>query len=132
MEAKTMSLESIGQISVNVEDLDAAVDFYGEKLGLRLIGRFPPGIAFFECDSVRIMVSSPSASEETPSGNSVLYFNVPDIQAGHETLKSRGVEFTHEPHVVHSAGDYELWMAFFKDPDSNTMAIMDERGELSG
>jgi len=52
----------------------------------------------------------------------VLYFNGPDIHAGYETLKSRGVEFT---------GDYELWLAFFRDSDGNMMAIMDERGELS-
>ena len=61
----------------------------------------------------------------------MLYFNGPDIQAGYETLKSRGVEFTGEPHVAHSTGDYELWIAFFRDSDGNMMAIMDERGELS-
>lgn len=124
-----MRLRSIGQVSISVDDLDAAIDFYGEKLGLQLLGRFPPGLAFFECDGVRIMVSS--VAEESSSGNSVLYFKVRDIHEGQETLKARGVEFTHEPHVIHSAGDYELWMAFFKDPDGNTMAIMDERGELS-
>lgn len=124
-----MRLRSIGQVSISVDDLDAAVDFYGEKLGLQLLGRFPPGLSFFECDGVRIMVSS--VAGESSSGNSVLYFNVPDIREGYETLKARGVEFTHEPHVIHSAENYELWMAFFKDPDGNTMAIMDERGDLS-
>ena len=124
-----MSLQSIGQVSISVHDLDAAVDFYGGKLGLHLVGRFPPGLAFFDCDGVRIMVSS--VAEESSSGNSVLYFKVSDIQEGYETLKARGVEFTHDPHVIHSAGDYELQMAFFQDPDGNTMAIMHERGELT-
>ena len=122
-------LGAIGQIALQVQDLDSAVDFYGEKLGLKLIGRFPPGLAFFECDGVRLMVTGVSEGERT--GNSVLYFTVPDIDNGHETLKARGVEFTREPHVIHSTSDYELWMAFFKDPEGNTMAIMDERGQLT-
>ena len=74
------------------------------------------------------MTASP---EEAPTGNSVLYFNVADIQEGYEALRARGVEFTHEPHVIHSTNDYELWMAFFKDSEGNTMAIMDERGTLA-
>lgn len=124
-----MKLDSIGQVSVNVRDLDGAVDFYEGKLGLRFIGRFPPGLAFFDCAGVRLMVSA--VPEDASTGNSVLYFNVPDIQEGYEALKSRGIEFTHEPHVIHSTDDYELWMAFFDDADGNTMAIMDEKGQLT-
>ena len=124
-----IKLSSIGQISLNVTDLDAAIEFYGEKLGLQFVGRFPPGLAFFDCNGVRIMVSA--VPEETTTGNSVLYFNVPDIQQDYEGLKSKGVEFIDEPHVIHSTDDYELWMAFFKDPEGNTMAIMDERGTLN-
>ena len=45
-----MSLQSIGQVSISVRDLDAAVDFYGGKLGLYMVGRFPPGLPFFDCD----------------------------------------------------------------------------------
>ena len=101
-----MNLSAIGQIAINVRDLDAAVDFYGGKLGLKLIGRFPPGLAFFDCEGVRLMVSG--VSEGTSTGNSVLYFNVPDIQGAYETLRLRGVEFTHEPHIIHSTADYEL------------------------
>ena len=83
-----MNLSAIGQIAINVRDLDAAVDFYGGKLGLKLIGRFPPGLAFFDCEGVRLMVSG--VSEGTSTGNSVLYFNVPDIQGAYEALRLRG------------------------------------------
>ena len=121
---------ALGQVSLSVADLDAAVDFYEGKLGLRLIGRFPPALAFFDCGGVRLMVSA--VSKGAPSGNSVLYFKVPDIRRGYEDLRSRGVEFDREPRVVHSANGYELWMAFFQDGRGNTMAIMDERGDLTG
>jgi catechol 2,3-dioxygenase-like lactoylglutathione lyase family enzyme len=125
-----MNLSTIGQVSLDVDDLDAAVEFYEGKLGLGLIGRFPPGLAFFDCGGVRLMVSV--MSERASSGNSILYFSVPDIQRGHEELRSRGVVFSNEPHTVHSADGYELLMAFFEDPEGNTMAIMEERGRLAG
>ena len=124
-----IKLSAIGQVALQVDDLDAAAEFYGAKLGLPLVARFP-GLAFLDCAGVRLMLSS--LSEAASTGNSVLYFNVPEIKAAYETLRSRGVEFTHEPHVIHSADNYELWMAFFEDPDGNTMGIMDERGSLTG
>lgn len=124
-----LKLDSIGQVSVQVADLDAAIEFYGQKLGLRFLGQAPPGLAFFDCGGVRLMISSVSEGES--SGRSVLYFNVADIQDGYEALMGRGVEFVGKPHVIHSAGDYELRMAFFTDPGGNTMALMDERGDLS-
>ena len=121
-------INSVYQVSISADDLDAAVDFYRDKLGMTFIGQFPPGLAIFNCDGVHLMLSA--IPGEASTGNSVIYFNVPDIQVGYETLKKRGVEFSSEPHVIHSTDNYELWMAFFKDPDGNTMAIADERGEL--
>lgn len=123
-----LKINSIYQVSVNVDDLDAAVDFYRDKLGITFIAKFPPGLAIFDCDDVHIMVSA--VPGEGSSGNSVIYFKVPDIQVAYQTLKERGVEFNREPHVIHSTDEYELWMAFFEDSDGNTMAITDERGDL--
>ena len=125
----SLNLGSIGQIAVHASDLDAAVEFYRDVLGLPFIAQFPPGLAFFDCDGTRLMIS---AVEEGEGGTSTMYFNVPDIQSAYDTLKSRGVEFIKDPHVVHSSADYELQMAFFRDPTGNLMAIMDERGTLTG
>ena len=123
-----LKIDSIYQVSINVDDLDAAVDFYRDKLGITFIGQFPPGLAIFDCDGVHLMLSA--IPGEASAGNSVIYFNVSDIKVAYQTLKERGVEFTNEPHVIHSTDSYELWMAFFEDPHGNTMAIADERGEL--
>jgi methylmalonyl-CoA/ethylmalonyl-CoA epimerase len=92
------------------------------------VGRFPPGLAFSNCGGVRLMLSSEAAAE---GGNSVLYFNAPNIQEDFEALRSRMVKFTHGARIMHSAIGYELWMAFFKDAEGNTMAIMDQRGQLT-
>lgn len=120
---------TLGQVALSVADIDAAVEFYGEALGLRLIGRFPPGLAFFDCGNTRLMITG--IEQGSQPRNSTLYFNVPDIQIGYDDLRSRGVVFEGEPQAVHVAGDYSLWMAFFHDPEGNIMAIMDERGTLT-
>ena len=123
-----LRIDSIYQVSISVVDLDRAVDFYRDKLGITFIAQFPPGLAIFDCGDVHLMLSA--IPGETSSGNSIIYFNVPDIEVGYEVLKARGITFTREPHVIHSTANYELWMAFFQDPDGNMMAIADERGEL--
>jgi catechol 2,3-dioxygenase-like lactoylglutathione lyase family enzyme len=123
-----LKIDSIYQVLINVKDLDGAMDFYGGKLGMKFVGKFPPGLAFYNLGGVQLMVSAIPGESSGP--NNPIYFKVPDIQAAFETMKSRGVEFTHEPHVLHSTDNYELWMAFFNDPEGNLMAIADERGEL--
>jgi methylmalonyl-CoA/ethylmalonyl-CoA epimerase len=120
---------TLGQVALTVADLDAAVEFYGDTLGLRLIGRFPPALAFFDIGSTRLMITG--VEQVSNMGNSTLYFNVSDIHISYDELVSRGVVFEGEPQVIHAAGDYSLSMAFFRDPEGNIMAIMDEHGTLT-
>ena len=42
-----MRINSIYQVSVSVDDLDGAIDFYRDKLGVKFIAKFPPGLAIF-------------------------------------------------------------------------------------
>ena len=125
-----MELGDIGQVGMTVADIDASVEFYRDRLGLRLIARAAPGLAFFDCGGVRLMLSG--AAGGTSPGNSALYFTVADIRESCAELKERGVGTGRGPVLVHSAADYELWMAFFEDPSGNTLAIMEERGEYRG
>jgi predicted enzyme related to lactoylglutathione lyase len=122
-----IKLGSIGQIALHVTDIGRSVEFYGDTLGMTKIFD-APNLAFFDNDGTRLMLSS---GEGEPSGErSVLYYRVDDIQSAHSELASAGVLFNSDPHVIHSSENYELWMAFFKDPDGNQLAIMDERGVL--
>ncbi len=120
---------TLGQVALTVTDLDAAVEFYDKTLGLTLIGRFPPGLAFFDCGNTRLMITG--VEQGVKIRNSTLYFNVPDIHISYDELVSRGIAFDGEPHVIHSTCDYSLSMAFFRDPEGNIMAIMDEHGTLA-
>jgi len=122
-----IKLGPIGQIAMHVTDIDRSVEFYGNILGMKKIFD-APNLVFFENDGTRLMLSS---GEGEPSGErSVIYYTVDDIQNAHRELTSAGVLFNADPHVIHSSENYELWMAFFKDPDGNQLAIMDERGAL--
>ena len=58
---------------------------------------------------------------------SLIYYLVPDIALAHMTLRGRGVEFITEPHLVHRAPDYELWLADFRDSEGNVLALMDRK-----
>jgi methylmalonyl-CoA/ethylmalonyl-CoA epimerase len=116
----------LAQVTNVVHDLDRAVTFHRDVLGLPLLFQAPPSLAFFSCGSVRLMLS-PAENPEQDHPGSVLYFRVSDIAAVHRALVGKGVRFVGEPHLVHKAADYDLWMAFFHDPDQNPMALMEEK-----
>ena len=56
-----------------------------------------------------------------------LYFKVDDIDRAYADLKARGVDFRDEPHLIAKMPDHELWMAFFRDGEGNTLALMHEK-----
>ena len=121
----TVRLDRLGQIALPVRDLERAVAFYRDALGAPLLFTAPPGLAFFQLGELSLMLSTPEAQDaETRPSSSVLYFKVDDVHAAHAALRDRGVPFIDEPHVVHRAPDFELWMAFFRDPDENMLAVM--------
>src|SRR5262245_13877636 len=91
-------LKRIGQVHVNVHDLDRATRFYQEVLGLRLLFR-AGGMSFFDCGGVRLMLSPPERPEYDHAA-SIVYYKVDDIDAVHATLRERGVRFHGEPHLI--------------------------------
>lgn len=121
-----MNLHRIGQISLPISSLEQSIIFYRDMLGMRFLFQAPPGLAFFDCDGVRLMLDVPAkSSPETHS--SLLYFSVDDIDAACDVLVARGVRFEAKPHLVAKLPDHELWMAFFRDPDRNLLALMCEK-----
>jgi catechol 2,3-dioxygenase-like lactoylglutathione lyase family enzyme len=122
---QTFGLGAIGQIAQVVDDVEAATAFYRDRLGMRFLFA-APGLAFFDCGGVRLMLSRADSPEFDHPG-SVLYFRVDDVHAAHAALRARDVAFIDAPHVVHRAADYDLWMTFFRDPDDNVLALMAEQ-----
>src|SRR5216684_456141 len=123
--ATGIGITRLGQIAINAKDVDRAAAFYEEKLGLKLLFKAPPGLAFFDCGGVRLMLDRAEKPEfDHPS--SVLYFAVPDIQAAHGKLKDSGVRFEDEPHLIARMPAYDLWMTHFRDSEGNLLALMSE------
>jgi methylmalonyl-CoA/ethylmalonyl-CoA epimerase len=116
-------LSEIGQIALTVRDLARARDFYQNTLGMQFL--FDAGtMAFFQCGTVRLLIGT---SDKPLFGEgAILYFRVADIRGVYSVLKSRGVTFVEEPHLVARMENHDLWMSFLKDPDGNTLALMSE------
>jgi len=120
-----LGISRIGQIQVRAHDVERAAAFYQDVLGLKLLFKAPPGLAFFDCGGVRIMIDRPE-KPEFDHASSILYFVVPDIQAAHAQMKQSGVRFEDEPHMIAKMPDHDLWMTFFRDPEDNLLALMSE------
>jgi LSD1 subclass zinc finger protein len=119
-------LRRIHQIAVTVKDVDRAVAFYRDALGMPLLFRAPPGLAFFDCGGIRLMLSLPEGAE-VPRGNSIIYYGVEDIGQAHATLSRRGVRFLGDPHLVARLPDRDVWLAELRDSEDNVLALMSER-----
>ena len=120
-----VGISRIGQIAINASDVERAATFYQDVLGLKLLFKAGPGLAFFDCGGVRLMLTRPENPEfDHPS--SILYFAVPDIQAAHARMKEKGVPFEDEPHLIARMPDHDLWMVFFRDSEENLMGLMSE------
>lgn len=124
----TIEVQALHQVAQRAQDLDAAVEFYRDVLGARLIARFdPPGLAFFDLAGTRLMLEGGAPS-------TTLYLAVEDLHAAHAALAARDVAFVSDPQLVHrdDAGQFgpageEEWMAFLRDPDGNLVALAARR-----
>ncbi|HFV2809397.1 TPA: VOC family protein, partial [Streptococcus agalactiae] len=86
---ETNIIQKIGQIGVPVKDLNRALDFYKEKLGLSLLFN-TNSMAFFECNGLRLMLTLPE-KEEFALSSSVIYFEVNNIKDTYERLLGKEV-----------------------------------------
>lgn len=123
-----MKLERIHQIAVYARDLEEAILFYRDTLGASFLVKYePPGLAFLDFSGVRVLL-------EKDGPKSTLYFWVNDIDSAYAELRSKGIEFNGEPHLIHrdDTGVFgqpgeEEWMAFFSDPSGNILALATRR-----
>lgn len=125
MEKNKMSITEIGQIALEVENIDRATEFYKEQLGMEFLFTVPNQFSFFNCNGIRLLLGLPENGEKRPENN-LVYFRVDDIESAHQLFSSKGVVFLDMPHIVAKLKDHDLWMAIFKDSEGNTLALMSE------
>lgn len=119
-----VKLSRIGQIAVNVRDARRAIEFYRDVLGMEFLFEVPR-MGFFNCDGIRLMLAESESPGNNPS-SSIIYYGVNDIHKVFDTLSQSGVAFVSPPRKIATVGHHDLWMAFFKDLDDNTLGLMSE------
>jgi methylmalonyl-CoA/ethylmalonyl-CoA epimerase len=119
-------VRGIGQVALTVQDLERAKRFYRDVLGLRHLFDAAPGMAFFECGGVRLLLGLSESGAASPSTSTILYLDVADIAAAHAAISAGGAHFEQAPHHVADLGDRDLWLAFFGDSEGNMLALMSE------
>lgn len=111
----------VGQISRSVRNINQSEAWYRDVLQLPhlfTIGEF----AFFDCNGTRLYLSQTNTE---PAVESIIYFEVTDIQGAYKAMLTRGIVFINPPHMIHRHSDgTEEWMAFFKDLEDRPLAIM--------
>jgi catechol 2,3-dioxygenase-like lactoylglutathione lyase family enzyme len=107
-------------LTIPAKDIDAAVDFYENVLGLERSKQWGSMPAFeFETGNLTIAVMQSDAfGIEFQANNHPLEFHVDDFEGARAELESRGVEFKGD-----TLDSGVCWQAFFEDPSGNTLAI---------
>lgn len=117
-------ITGIAQIALNVKDLDKAVAFYRDVLGLTFLFSAPPSLAFLQCGSTRMMLSG--EPDPKVASRPVLYYAVPDISAAFAAITASGAPAREEPKAIARVGTREVWLAFTEDPDGHLVGLMSE------
>jgi catechol 2,3-dioxygenase-like lactoylglutathione lyase family enzyme len=124
--AASFKLSKIHQVAITVSDVEAAIVFYHEVLGLDLLFRAGPNLAFLDAAGVRLMLTTPQGAGAV-GANSVLYFAVQDIAASHAAFVSAGAVNERAPEFAAKMPDHDLWTGFLRDPDGNLVGLMEEK-----
>lgn len=86
-------IERIGNVFYVVEDMDAAVAFYGDRLGLPLKFRDGDRWATFDVGGATLALASPEeAGGAAPGSGAVVSLRVADAEAWTRAASERGVE----------------------------------------
>jgi catechol 2,3-dioxygenase-like lactoylglutathione lyase family enzyme len=107
-------------ITVATRDIDGAVAFYGDVLGLVQSKRWGqmPAVEFETGNLTIALMQSDAFGLEFRANNHPIELRVDDFAAARAELESRGVAFKGEP--IDSGVCHQ---AFFEDPDGNVLAI---------
>jgi predicted enzyme related to lactoylglutathione lyase len=103
-----------------VRDMDVAVAFYRDVVGLPLARRAGNEWAEFDAGPVRLALHG---SEDAQPGGGTAVFRVDDLDAARWQLEQRGARF--DEHV----GEVEGFARFatFRDPDANAIQLIEYR-----
>ncbi len=115
-----MNVNAVDFVVVPTENIDQAVEFYENVLGLEKSKQWGDQPAWeFEAGNLTLAVWEPTSFGQTfQSHNSPIALQVPDVEEARKELEGKGIKFaidTMDSGVCH--------MAFFQDPDGNALML---------
>ena len=123
-------ISQIGTVVIPVSDQDRAIEFYTEALGFekRTDVPFGNGYRWVEVGPAdaptTIAIVPPPPGKPTGNVETGIALNTDDVDAVHADLKARGVDVDEE---VSRMGDPVPPMFWFRDPDGNSLLIVESR-----
>jgi catechol 2,3-dioxygenase-like lactoylglutathione lyase family enzyme len=122
--ADPLQLSRIAAIMLGVRDLAPALEFYKDKLGLKVI-MHEPGLALLQCGSVMVGLN-PGLTSLSPrvTGATEVSFGVDNLRAAYKALREKGVTFMSEPRQVTPTD----WAVHFKDVDGHLLSLFGQEG----
>jgi methylmalonyl-CoA/ethylmalonyl-CoA epimerase len=122
-----VSLSRIKQIGLPVNDVEEAKQFYKDVLGMQHLFDAPPGLSFFDCGGVRLMLAGPGAQgKDGATQHAVLFYDVSDIKSTYASIKAAGAPSHAEPHVIARMNGREVWIAELGDGQGNFVSLISE------
>jgi catechol 2,3-dioxygenase-like lactoylglutathione lyase family enzyme len=121
---EAVQLSRIAAIMLGVRDLPAAIGFYKDKLGLKLIMQ-EPALALLQCGNI-LLGLSPRHMNAAPLAEAVeISFGVDNLRATHKALGENGVAFLSEPRQVTPTD----WAVHFRDVDGHLLSLFGPEGK---
>jgi catechol 2,3-dioxygenase-like lactoylglutathione lyase family enzyme len=107
-------------VILGVTDLNRAVEFYRDHLGLKLTGT-NEDFAFFDAGGFTIALRGGRAKADPADLTSVeIAFAVDHVKPAHQALRDLGVEFKRLPRIITGT----TWATDFRDPDGHVLSIV--------
>jgi catechol 2,3-dioxygenase-like lactoylglutathione lyase family enzyme len=108
-----------GNVTMIVSDVARSIAFYTDTLGLKVKLRYGENYAEVMIEGLTVALHPPVKGGASPGGSQSLSvgFAVPDLSAGVEELKQKGVAFSR------ITEDGFVKLAFFTDPDGNPLYL---------
>jgi catechol 2,3-dioxygenase-like lactoylglutathione lyase family enzyme len=123
-------LSQIGTVIIPVSDQDRAIEFYVETLGFEKRADVPFGEGYRWLEvaptdaATTIAIVPPPPGKPTGNVETGIALNTDDVDANHADLKAAGVDVDPE---VSRMGDPVPPMFWFRDPDGNTLMVVESR-----
>lgn len=106
------------------KDMDAAVSFYRDVLGLGVRVRSGEDWTEFDVGGTTVALHGTREGHPPPQAGATVVFEVDDLDATMRALRGRGISFEGDVREIPGSGRF----ASFRDPDGNLLQIFQRAG----